>query len=260
VADFNKDGYPDVVLACHGYDAPVPDGNGGMYFPGEYSKLLLSDGKGGFTISNFADSNGFVPGVSAGDVNGDGWPDIMISGATVNGEPHMIRFYMNNKDGTFTEDTSRVFNSPATGGYNEPNDLIDVDGDGILDLAVGGNVNTETAILYGDADGTFGKTRKLVIPPIPNRAIVMQFVLVVNNGERILYMNRTSEGGSNVGNYNTETVQRLNLTTHTNDIVYDSVGDNTGPNHWFTWILPQTRNGQVGVVPYGTMYQDVFIQ
>lgn len=46
VADFNNDGYPDVVLGCHGYDAGIPDGHGGLYWAGEYSKLLLSDGKG----------------------------------------------------------------------------------------------------------------------------------------------------------------------------------------------------------------------
>lgn len=171
----------------------------------------------------------------------------------------MIHFYINNKDGTFTKDTSRVFNLMGYT-YFEPNELLDVDGDGILDLAVGGSTSSETAILYGDVDGTFGKTRKLVIPPVSNRNVVLQYILVVNNGQRILYLNRTSENGSADGYYNTETVQRINLTTHTNDIVYDSIGDNTGPSHWFTWILPQVRNGQTGVVPYSTSFPDVFIQ
>ncbi|HEY1375902.1 MAG TPA: SdrD B-like domain-containing protein, partial [Gemmataceae bacterium] len=79
VADFNGDGMPDIVTA--------PGAGGGPH-------IKVFDGKTGALIRQFmAYSSTFTGGVyvAAGDVNGDGTPDI-ITGAGAGGGPHVRVF------------------------------------------------------------------------------------------------------------------------------------------------------------------------
>lgn len=71
IADFNNDGFPDVMIVGHGWDAPP--------FPGE-ANVLLYGGPDGFT-----DKSALLPGyldfshsVAAGDLTGNGYPDIYV--------------------------------------------------------------------------------------------------------------------------------------------------------------------------------------
>ena len=68
VADFNHDGIDDVFVACHGFDGGEAFAQGKQ---GEPSKLLMSNIKGEFDLSN-ATPRAFIHGASAGDINGDG--------------------------------------------------------------------------------------------------------------------------------------------------------------------------------------------
>lgn len=250
VADFNRDGYPDVFVACHGYDAQV---NGRMV--GEKSKLLLNDGKGGFVVTDATDL-GFYHGASAADVNGDGYPDIVVANIMNSGGPN-VHFLMNQKDGTFKVENARV--PGQVGGPFFSVELLDVNGDGILDLAVGGheadmNASSaaETAVLYGDASGKFGAT-KTVITKIAGRGVVVDFTLVTNNGKKVLYVDRTADGSvSAFPFYSTTTLQAIDLSTNASTLMIDQA------RGWVPWWLPATRNGQNGVSPFRAADPDLF--
>jgi len=259
VADFNQDGIDDVYVGCEGnggwlgFDIDVP----------EKSSLVLSDGKGGFTISQIGELS-FNTIASAADVNGDDYPDILAG--DIKGNPKVF-FYINQKDGTFKKDTSRIKGNVQP--YNIA-ELFDIDGDGIIDLVLGGPY-TNGEILFGDKDGIFGRER-IAFPAVAGRSVSFGFIPVTNNGERILYVSLTSDrnsklGGMHGGEYMARTVQAVNLTTGKSTVAYDYIlkTDGDGKKTWAVerglesgW-LPATRNGQKGITPVDAEYKHLFI-
>lgn len=238
VADFNHDGIPDVFVACHGYDAAP--------FPGEKAKLLLSDGKGGFRLTDATADAGFFHGAAAADLNGDGYPDVIVADNTKN--PNLYAL-INQKDGTFAVDTTRIAN-PATG-YAGPYfsvELVDVNGDGVVDLIAGGHEQSGTAptkIFMGNAAGQFGAAGNTVtIPPVPGRGVVLDFTLVTNAGHTGMFVNRTSDETSAEGFYGTRTIQWVDLPSLQSTMLLDEKAN------WVPWWIPSTQNGQNGVRPY----------
>jgi hypothetical protein len=226
VADFNKDGIADVFVACHGYDSSP--------FPGEKSQLVLSTGRGQYTITDIGDI-AFTHGASAADVNNDGYPDLVVA----NG--NNVYFYINQKNGSFIKDTTRILNLTLPLPYYNV-ELIDVDNDSKIDVVVGGHENqgATTKVLYG-SDGVFG-SKFLNIPAIQTKGTVNDYTLVNN----ILYVNRTTDSSSSLGWYNGLTIQSYNLNTGTSNIAADVSGN------WVTWLLPKTKNNVAGVGSYNS--------
>ena len=235
VADFNKDGIPDIWVACSGYDAEP--------FPGEKNKLMLSKGRGDYQIIDVGDI-GFNHGASAADVNGDGYPDVLTAD---------MYFYINNKDGTFRKDTTLIknlnFSSSNNPGYGMVA-MVDVNDDGIVDVIAGGaeylNEGAVTKIWYGDNDGTFGRLTK-IIPPVLGKGQVNDFTVINSNGKTYVYVNRTgdpTDGGMNNW-YHGSVIQRYEISTDTS-VVSESI---TYPN-WVAWTIPKTRAGELGVGPF----------
>jgi hypothetical protein len=81
------------------------------------------------------DARGFNKGVTAGDYDNDGWPDLYVSNL---GQPNLL--YRNNHNGTFTE-LGRGANVPGPG-QGFPTWFFDYDNDGYLDLFVGSFVTS----------------------------------------------------------------------------------------------------------------------
>lgn len=71
---------------------------------------------------------GFGLGVSISDFNGDSWPDIYIG----NDYHEQDYYYVNNKDGTFTEALSTYFDHVSL--FSMGNDAADINNDGLPDL------------------------------------------------------------------------------------------------------------------------------
>jgi len=244
VADFNNDGHPDIFVACHGWDMEV---NG--KWPGEINKLLLNDskGQGKFTVTDVGTTtNNYYHGASAADVNGDGWIDIVITDS-FRSPGSNITVLINQKNGTFQFDNNRIFGQEKSPYYSV--ELVDVDGDGIIDIIAGGHESpigeAETVILYGNANKTFG-TRKKVIPGVSFGPVALDFTVLSNTkAEKILYITRS--------NYSNSVLQSYNLTTNISSVVYNQAVK------WIEWWLPQTKNGVTGIVPYATKNPDVFI-
>lgn len=96
--DYNNDGFKDIFVLRGGWK-------------GEYGKtpnsLLRNNGNGTFTdVTKESGMLSFHPTQTAAwaDYNNDGWLDVFIGNETLpGGEQHTCEFYLNNKNGTFTE-------------------------------------------------------------------------------------------------------------------------------------------------------------
>ncbi|MBR9922264.1 MAG: VCBS repeat-containing protein [Bacteroidetes bacterium] len=136
--DYDKDGDLDCYLLNNSYQAigsfnlrksarPQRDPVGG-------DKLFRNDG-GTFTdVSEeagiYGSVIGFGLGVTVGDLNRDGWPDIYVS----NDFFERDYIYMNQGDGTFTEELEKQIRSISAASMGA--DLGDIDNDGFPDLFV----------------------------------------------------------------------------------------------------------------------------
>lgn len=76
-------------------------------------------------------------GVSAGDVDGDGWPDLLLPAVRAEGVDHGHRLWLNAGDGTFT-DAGSAWLPQASPHAAWGATLVDVDADGDLDAAFAG--------------------------------------------------------------------------------------------------------------------------
>ncbi len=145
VADVNRDGKPDLVVAnANSLSLGVLLGNGDGTF-----QTAVAYGAGGID---------FTSSVAVGDVNGDGNPDLLAVNEDSTNLNSSIAVLLGNADGTFQ--TAVPYSSGGTGADSVA--VADVNGDGKLDLVVancgssacnsGGGV---VGVLLGNGDGTF---------------------------------------------------------------------------------------------------------
>ena len=117
VADFNRDGIPDIVVG----DGSVSLGNG----DGTLSTAPTLQAGGAMAI---------------GDFNGDGIPDLVMGGTV----------FLSNGDGTFKTLQSVPGIATTNNGAEDNVAVGDFNGDGILDIATASGT-----VLLGNGDGTF---------------------------------------------------------------------------------------------------------
>jgi hypothetical protein len=155
VADVNRDGKPDVVVANQCVDSTCTTSNVGV---------LLNVGAGIFGTVTPLDSGGFFPDwVDIVDVNGDGNPDLVVansSNSIANDIGGNVGVLLGNGDGTFQTAVPYL-----SGGFGAASVAVaDVDGDGKLDLVVANCSATSgsctggggtVGVLLGNGNGTF---------------------------------------------------------------------------------------------------------
>ena len=146
VADFNLDGYPDIIA----FNGNPREDQGGPV-------LYLNNGGDG-TFTRKADDCGLSSQrggtMAAGDINGDGKPDLVVNGWIDN---DCIRAYYGNGDGTFTAAETAMFDDTNRGTEKGHIILVDIDADGDLDLFVTGTSCPQGWALVADVylnDGT----------------------------------------------------------------------------------------------------------
>jgi hypothetical protein len=138
VGDLNGDGHLDIVLGK------------GRHWP-LYNRVLLNDGKGGFTASNLGTAPDRTYSAALADIDRDGDLDIIVS----NDAPDRKLVYLNDGKGHFTE--AGTFGSPnwATRYVT----LADLNGDGYPDIVAANRGD------YPDlVDGKPGKGPKIPTP------------------------------------------------------------------------------------------------
>jgi len=153
VKDLNGDGFPDVA------DLDTTPGNVAVF-------LGKGDGTFGFEIGYPT-----APGatyITAGDVNGDGHPDLVTAGAGG------VDLLLNNGDGTF------AFYSVISTAAASSAQLVDVNGDGKPDLVVvtGSGSATKATVYLGSGTGTFTQASVFAL----NGASRLEFADINNDG------------------------------------------------------------------------------
>jgi hypothetical protein len=132
-ADFDRDGRPDLAGVSWGYGYP------------SYIRLFHNTGDGTFGETDIAAGNGGLNVIAAGDLNGDGWPDLVMDHTTFG-----MEVLLNLGDGTFGAPARYAFvddvRSIAIG---------DLDGDGANDVVFGGYGGARLGVFFNRGDGTF---------------------------------------------------------------------------------------------------------
>ena len=136
--DYDRDGDLDLYILNNSYQAigsfnlqknerPKRDSLGG-------DKLLMNENGKFIDVSEeagiFGSIIGFGLGVTVGDINKDGWPDIYVS----NDFFERDYLYINNTDGTFKECLTEEINSVSAASMGA--DLADINNDGWSDIFV----------------------------------------------------------------------------------------------------------------------------
>ncbi len=147
MADVTGDGVPDAIVA-----APTSD---------DISVLVANPGTGGFNtpvrFTTLVGSDGDNPqGVAVGDVDGDGEPDVV----TANGNTDDVTVLRGiNGGATFQAPVVFETNAADLSGVAGDNPrgvkLLDMDGDGSLDIVTSNITSDDVSVLLNDGAGTF---------------------------------------------------------------------------------------------------------
>lgn len=177
--DFDGDGSPDLVVT----------GYGGSNV--RLAKLYLNDGSGDFTEKASTPFEGVEESaVAVGDVNGDGFEDIIISGLSDTGK--ITQLYLNDGKAGFALSTSASFPGVE---YAELL-LEDIDGDGDLDLYMSGrNDDGRISMVYSN-DGKGNFTEYVNADFIGVHYGAAAFGDVDGDGKKDLLITGTSNGGA----------------------------------------------------------------
>jgi hypothetical protein len=146
-ADLDADGDQDLVVAA-----------------GDRISILLSNGNGTFTQARADSVRGVTNSLVADDLNGDGRVDLAIAA-----EAGQLWVLLGNGNGTFARRDARYTYDVGSG----INSLIasDLDGDGVVDLALANRTSNEVSILPGHGDGTFLELPKFEAGDSPSSAV-----------------------------------------------------------------------------------------
>lgn len=170
-ADFNGDGRIDLYFG----DA----GHGAAPFPGAPNVLLLG-GPGGFSnaSSNLPGYSDYTPSVSAGDVDRDGDVDLFVADLGSRG----AYLLLNDGSARFTPDKTRLpeIGDPNVGLWSTGH-LFDANGDGAVDLFVGGQ--GQSRVVLNDGSGRFSTVSSVFGFPSANDVYVVDAKSADLNGD-----------------------------------------------------------------------------
>lgn len=139
-ADFDGDGYPDLLGVTGGRSAP--------------SVVWMNDRAGHFGPGRFQ-----LPSASRWlaevlDINGDGHLDMLFGVAWTTAQPRQLEVWINDGTGVFQDESSRIQYSWAVPNGPRHIDVADFDADGDLDLFVHVDTSAGT-LLLNDGTGHF---------------------------------------------------------------------------------------------------------
>jgi hypothetical protein len=147
VGDMNKDGKPDLVVACGTCCGSRPDPKSG------HVAVLLGDGKGGFEpVSDAPIKIGSsVRKVALGDFDRDGDLDV----AAAQHDSFEIVVLLNKGDGTLVQTQAPPAGTIAGRPHTHEIATGDVNGDAILDILTTNANGNSLSVLLGDGKGRF---------------------------------------------------------------------------------------------------------
>jgi hypothetical protein len=239
--DLNQDGIVDFVFICHGWDyAP---------YPGERNRVLLSQPNGRFSLDYMSDDIGFWHGGTTMDVNGDGFPDVIVTNAKV------IKTFLNDKTGHFYEATELTFtpelqpDAPPNSGVGIYNvEAIDLNSDGKYELLYGGHEwNGKTTIAINSGNNIFANADKVTIPRVDTTGMGVVTDFVYTPANKSLYILRTGGCSSGCTFHGGVFVQKVSIAAGLKaDLLTSTVMFSRAPTQdydWEPWI--KETNGYV---------------
>lgn len=124
VGDFNRDGAMDVFACASDFTTTVTDSKGNTFNP-SVMWVWFNDGHGNFTRGPIIRTSAALDTGAVGDINGDGAPDVWLSGF------YGDQIWTNDGTGQFSFDTQ-----PLGTSWGQSVVLGDLNGDGLLDAMV----------------------------------------------------------------------------------------------------------------------------
>jgi len=220
-ADFNRDGYPDLIFVAEEDHAHQ------LFLGGPRGELTEASDR----LPKMSEGNG----LAVGDVNGDGLPDIVIGNSAEErpGKPRASGqnfLWLNDpkQPGTFMDVTATHL--PAYEDDTQDIALADVDGDGDLDMVVA-NESPPNRLLLNDSKGHFREAAKglQLLTPLETREV---HVFDANGDGRpdILFLNLTS----NNKKWNKDPQARL-LINKGRGRFHDGTKARLPPNRFSSW-------------------------
>jgi hypothetical protein len=135
--DFDRDGRLDIYLLQGG--GPNSRSTNRLFHQGSDGRFTdVSKGSG-------LDISGYCTGVAIGDVNNDGWPDVLVT------QYGGLKLFLNNGNGTFTDISREAGLESLLWGTSAC--FVDYDRDGWLDLVVVNYVTYDPSTLCYDTQG-----------------------------------------------------------------------------------------------------------
>ena len=134
VGDFNGDHHPDIAVSHYSGQGDDRSKDG--------VSLLYGDGKGGFTLAKGSPfpTGHYPPMVAAGDLNGDGFTDMVLPNKMENS----VTLYLGGRNGI-----KMAEGSPISVGHGPQCAVIDdIDGDGKADIVVTEEDDNDVVILF----------------------------------------------------------------------------------------------------------------
>jgi hypothetical protein len=237
ITDLDNDGFKDIVMFSHGYDAkPFPGDSVGIFYPKDLKYQYLSD------------EIGFYHSGAVGDINNDGLVDIIGYGFKDGKGINRPTIYINNGNRKFTLSKSNTINFSQTDGYMTM-ELYDIDNDSFLDMILG---NGGIIKIIKNKNGIFDIS---TVKTINNDGMPLSFIFYDFNKDGvvdILTNNTYDYNGYNLKLY----------ISNGNDYIEDtekyfSKTKNTSSRTWIKWIrmFDVDKDGDLDIVGdglYGT--------
>jgi hypothetical protein len=197
LADFDKNGWMDVVIIAHGYDrAPQP---------GEKQKVLMNF-NGKFTTKELSlpapNRLPYTHSGCAGDIDNDGDVDLFFTSVYA---PVAGIFMKNNGSGVFTYDAG-IFPADIKDKPYNTSALYDLNQDGYLDLVICGHDNAPGAadpmylakpmVLWGNSKGKYTSSNSTTLPVIKPYGITnnINFLDFDKDGKIDILLTKTGDG------------------------------------------------------------------
>jgi hypothetical protein len=233
VADFNKDGITDFFQLNFGTDSPP--------FPGGKNQLFLSSPatkKIEDLSSTLQQTTQLNHGGSIGDVNSDGYLDILVN--SLGGGNFLL---INDGRGRFIDRSSLIAPRSDTKQTNTSSGIIDLNLDGNPDIILGrwsdAPVQQRSHVLLNDGNANFNNIAPINLPLSGVQSEIILDVKAIDlNGDALpdLMLSVTNGGGpGNSTGYNTPYIQLL--INNGNGIFRDETAERlpqnkSGTTHW----------------------------
>jgi len=269
IGDIDKNGLEDIVLIGTGIDTDPYTGDSThiiLMFDNNYQLLELDPELGYFHTG------------AMGDLNNDGNLDILpFNNQAFQNDvnPNLVPVFLGNGNGTFEKMHSNIpYHRIASMFHSE---LFDINGDGILDLIMGGHeweadwysdaldtVFWRNGIYLGKGNGNFDLENRILMPKVDGWGIMTDFDIydLNNDGVWEIIVTRTSGTGNEpmvTNNKNYDGIKIQILEFKDNQISETSILNQpetwfSDPNMWIEWpqktlVFDVNRDGLLDLIP-----------